>query len=237
MSILFFAFGLSAFVLGFSALFQIAQRQARSARFHALILKPNVLLTRYPIAFLGGPRSVFRFFDHWNDVPRFLREHGYEVYLIEPSGRSDEERRDSVCAALESMKTQCHLVADGSLELEMKTLANLRLSKVATFTVVISSHRERYPALATEPTIGDLKPLAKVVDIFKVPPPETVISTFSTRFKLILLGAHNTLIKRRTIFVHPFETAEIMSKTGFKSEERFLDLAISLAERDLIGSD
>lgn len=237
MTILFFALAISALVLGSSALFQVSQRRARALRFRALTLKPNVLLTRYPIAFLSGPRTVFRFFDHWNDIPLFLREHGYEVYVIEPSGRSDDERRESVCSALESMKTRCHLVADGSLERFIQTLANLRLSKVASFTVVRTSHRDRYLHRATELTIDDLKPLAKVVEIFEVPPVVEPVSTVSGRFKLVLLGAHNFLIKGRTFFVHPFETAEIASPENFKSEERFLNLAISLAERDLIGSD
>jgi hypothetical protein len=237
MTILLLAVGFSALVLGSSALFQISQRRLRAVRFRALTLKPNVLLTRYPITFLSGPRTVFRFFDHWNDIPLFLREHGYEVYVIEPTGRTPEERLKSVCSALESMPTQCHLVADGSLEQDMQKLANLRLSKVSSFTVVKSSHRERSSSRPTELSINDLKPLAKAVEFFEVPPVTDVVSTTSGRFKLILLGAHNFLIKRRTFFVHPFETAEIPMAANFKSEERFLDLAISLAERDLIGSD
>lgn len=224
MAFLFVAFIASASVLLMSALFQISQRRARALRFKGLQLKPNVLLTRYPIAFLNGPRTVFRFLDHWNDIPVFLREHGYDVFMIEPN-------------EVASITTRCHVVADGSLKAEIESLARLRLGNIVSLTLVTTAHREQNAHPSPSLSIEDLKPFASAVDIFMIPPPAEPMTTVSARFKLILLSSHNFLIKRRTLFVHPHETAETASPSNFKSEERFLDLAISLAERDLIGSD
>jgi hypothetical protein len=229
-----FVAAVAALLIFASISFQIWQRRIRASRFQGLVLKPNCLLTRYPIAFLSGPRTVFRLFDHWNDVPLFLREHGYEVYVIEPSGRTLSERTESVCAALESLQSRCHLVADGSLEQDMESLASMKLAYLSSFTVVKTAARERYPSQSTSISPRDLKPLASAVEIFEVPA-DILVQGFSAKLKLLLLSGHNFLIKRRTLFVHPFETAEVSS--GFASEERFLDLAISLAERDVIGSD
>lgn len=204
--------------------FQIGERRARARRFNQLVLKPNCLLTRYPIAFLAGPRTIFRLFNHWNDVPLFLREHGYEVYVIEPSGRTSQERAASI---KNSLTERCHIVADGSLERDLAGLADC--AQAISLTLVRTSHRDRYSGAITA---GDLRP--KPYQVFEAAP----LPGSGTRamVKLILLSAHNFIVRSRTQFVHPFETAEL-GLDGFKSEQRFLDLAISLAERDVVGSD
>jgi len=217
-------FAVSLAVLGASLGFQVLERRHRARRFKTLTLKPNCLLTRYPIAFLSGPRTVFRLFDHWNSVPLYLREHGYEVYVIEPSGPSLEARSASVMSALTSLG-RCHLIADGSLEADLDAIAALRPLEVSSYTVVKTADRARYQR-SNSISPRDLKP--SLVDIFEIN--GSVASGFRAKAKLILLMAHNFLIQRRTRFVHPFETAEVSQ--GFTSEESFLDLAISLAERD-----
>jgi len=45
-------------------------------------LTPNCLLTRYPIVFLTGHRSLFYFLSYWNEIPAFLTAHGYQVYVM-----------------------------------------------------------------------------------------------------------------------------------------------------------
>ena len=43
-------------------------------------LIPNCLLTSKPIVFITGRESLFYFGNYWNGLPRYLAEHGYEVY-------------------------------------------------------------------------------------------------------------------------------------------------------------
>ncbi len=239
MTALIVALALAMFVIGASAAFQVSHRRHRNERFRGLQLKPNCLLTRYPIAFLSGPRTVFRLFDHWNDIPLFLREHGYEVFVIEPAGRNLKERTDSVRSSIAELNSNCHLIADGSLEADLEAIAEMKLANVTSLTVVKAAHRQRFVRSPSAPSVRDLKPLAVAVEIFQVDqPPGFTNNAWSQNLKLVLLAAHNFLIKRRTLFVHPFETAELSpAQPGFVMEERFLDLAISLAERDLVGSD
>jgi hypothetical protein len=45
-------------------------------------LTPNCLLTRHPIVFLTGRRSLFYFLSYWNEIPAFLTAHGYQVYIL-----------------------------------------------------------------------------------------------------------------------------------------------------------
>ena len=225
-------FFLSAMILALGVLFQILERRHRHRRFNTLELKPNCLLTRYPIAFLSGPRTLFRLFDHWNSVPLYLREHGYEVYVIEPAGAQQSrrsERMESVQSALQTLG-RCHVIADGSLEQDLEDLASLRPFNVASFTVVKTPDRGRYASRDHLVSPRDLKP--SLVDVFTIQ--GASVDGWMAKLKLVLLMAHNFLIQKRSAFVHPFETAEI-SPSSFANEARFLDLAISLAERDASG--
>jgi hypothetical protein len=218
---------LSAATLIGSLAFQVFERRTRARRFRSLVLKPNCLLTRHPIVFLAGPRTVFRLFDHWNSVPLYLREHGYDVYVIDPSGAKRAARTASVLSALRSLG-RCHLIADGSLEEDLEEIATLRPLEAASYTLVKTPDRERY-LKPSGPRIDarDLKP--SLVDVYTIE--GRGAQGFMSKTKLVLLMAHNFLIQRRSHFVHPFETAEV-SPESFANEERFLDLAISLAERD-----
>ena len=222
-------FLISAVTLLVSVAFQTFERRLRAHRFQSLELKPNCLLTRYPIVFLSGPRTVFRLFDHWNSVPLFLREHGYEVYVIEPSGTKRQQRTASVLSAIESLG-RCHLIADGSLEQDLEDIAALRPLGVASSTVVKTPDRNRYATQRSSLSARDLRP--SLVESFTIQ--GSSVDGWMAKSKLVLLMAHNFLIQKRSQFVHPFETAEI-SPASFVNEARFLDLAISLAERDVSG--
>ena len=78
------ALSLSLISLAFMVLFQLDLRARQRERLRGLELKPNCLLTRYPIAFLSGRKSIFKPFEYWNLIPAYLREHGYEVLILEP---------------------------------------------------------------------------------------------------------------------------------------------------------
>lgn len=84
----------------------------------AFELVPNQLLTRKPIVFLSGDRSVFYFTRYWNQIPSFLTEHGFEVYkapLPWKKGPARVEHFRKVLASWEQQNFVCHLFADPSL--------------------------------------------------------------------------------------------------------------------------
>lgn len=272
MSIALSALGVAGLLLSLSYWLQAARKRERALRLKGLELKPNCLLTRYPIVFLSGPRSLFRLFDHWNDVPMFLREHGYEVFVIEPVGRTSETRIASAHEALQAFGGPCHLIADSSLEAEVEALADLNLSNLKSLTVVRNPARVASGSSSSSVSIADLKPRRSAVEVFLINDEsnesakrsehadsvfanETGISvdalekamgqsprrlrqrilSFGSR---MLLKLHNIAIRKKSKPVDALETAEafVTEARLFKSEEPFLRLAVSLAERDLTQS-
>lgn len=62
------------------ALFIINMKRAKKETTYELT--PNRLLTRYPLVFLTGHRTLFYFLSYWNELPAFLTAHGYHVYVM-----------------------------------------------------------------------------------------------------------------------------------------------------------
>ncbi|KYG64904.1 hypothetical protein AZI86_11945 [Bdellovibrio bacteriovorus] len=86
-------------------------------------LKPNCLLTRWPVVFVTGPRSLFYFRRYWNLYPIFLAEHGYEVFTVHLPWRSSAARRKYMQAFLEKHKNKkYHFVMDSITAHEMQDL-------------------------------------------------------------------------------------------------------------------
>jgi pimeloyl-ACP methyl ester carboxylesterase len=56
-------------------------------------LRPNCLLTRYPICFLHGLKNAFNALDYWHGIVDFLRAHGYETYDLRASWRGPNALR------------------------------------------------------------------------------------------------------------------------------------------------
>jgi hypothetical protein len=63
-------------------------------------LRPNCLLTRYPICFVHGLKSVFNLANYWHGIPKYLKKHGYEIYDFKLPWRGPHESR------VESIKSQ-----------------------------------------------------------------------------------------------------------------------------------
>lgn len=57
-----------------------------------LVLRPNCLLTRRPLVFLTGPRSLFYYQKPWQSVFYYLSEHGYKVQVIKLPFRKTADR-------------------------------------------------------------------------------------------------------------------------------------------------
>ncbi len=166
-----------------TAVIRFALRRARLARFKGLELRPNCLLTRYPIVFVSKQKSLFRIFDEWNDIPKYLREHGYDVMILTPV---PGYALPSVLGALEELTTKCHLIAG-------------------------DSHRGLLDQLASHPKVCSL------THVKSTPSPDR------TRIRAEDL---------RPTSIETFELDRKSSRSPWEVEAKFLDFAISLAERD-----
>jgi hypothetical protein len=216
---------------------QNSLQKARRVALKRLTLKPNCLLTRHPIAFLSGEKSLFHLHDHWNAIPGFLKEHGYDVMVIEPPSRGD--RPKAVIKALDAHDGKLHLIADLSQEPDLREIARAGSGKIATLTLIKNPSRpEEAQALGKRPSAEDLKPIDSSILTFETAPAPEYLKPpdFASRCSSLLLWAHNLTrpkrhaTKRRQ--VDPWETGVVQTTPPWFVESRFLDLAISLAERD-----
>lgn len=235
---------LAAGLLSTSVAMQIAKKKKRKERFRGLELRPNCLLTRYPIAFLSGPRTIFRLFDHWNDIPLYLREHGYDVIVIEPSGKNASERAASTLEALSASQSRFHLIADSSLEQDVNAIAEQAPATLMSLTLVTNTEKKRTQSGAAQaPSVAALRPRRIAIETFEVQDSDPSLgfeSSAPTVFELatrFLLSCHNLALRGRSAAVDALETAEFGLFRGFRNEERFLNLAVTLAERDLSSGE
>lgn len=105
-------------------------------RFH-YELKPNCLLTRKPVVFLTGPRSIFYFRKYWNAYPEILAEHGYEVFTLHLPWRGPERfaKMQNYLKLQAENKKQYHFICDGYTNDELRKLFD-RAQAVASVTVM-----------------------------------------------------------------------------------------------------
>lgn len=103
-------------------IFTNLRRRRRNLRYE---LTPNCLLTRWPILFVTGRRSVFYFSRYWNVYPEFLTEHGYEVYTLHLPWSDARERARRFSEFLREHSRQerrYHLVLDAPSQEEFAAL-------------------------------------------------------------------------------------------------------------------
>lgn len=67
-------------------------------------LKPNCLLSRYPLIFITGHRSLFYFLKYWNQIPDFLAEHGYQVFTLPLPWRNHQQRLNQLRRVLQDFE-------------------------------------------------------------------------------------------------------------------------------------
>lgn len=102
-------------------------------------LTPNCLLTRYPIIFVSGTRSLFYFLRYWNIYPVYLAEHGYEVYNLALPWRNSRGRFASLLRFLEDRSQQgekFHFVVDAPTAEEFRDLLTNQFSCLRSLTVL-----------------------------------------------------------------------------------------------------
>ena len=105
----------------------------RNKRLVDLELRPNCLLTRSPIVFITGRRSLLYFLNYWNEIPGFLREHGYDVRVCTLPWRGTVTRYQSLSQYLETVTRPVHLIADSTSRTEVEKLLLTKRARIVSF--------------------------------------------------------------------------------------------------------
>lgn len=208
----------SSFSIGLLVGVQFLIEMIRTRRTRDLELKPNCLLTRYPLVFLTGRRSIFYFRNYWNQIPNFLAEHGYEVEILELPWKNGSARLNAAEAMLARRDRPCHLIADSSQLKELEAIWSLHLPTVMSATVAFQPRKTSI--VRTE----DLKPAFSGVQSLALP------ETKQLSVKGLFLSMHNVLSNRTGIL--GAEVGANSPAETFLIERKYLEHAISLAERD-----
>lgn len=122
--------------------FAILTNLYREHRKQSFELKPNCLLTRKPVVFLTGPRSIFYFRKYWNAYPEILAEHGYEVFTLPLPWRGEERlsRTKKYFAKHATLLRQYHFICDLYTANELREL--FETSPVVASLTVLEDHHE-----------------------------------------------------------------------------------------------
>lgn len=129
---------ISIFVVSL-AIFSNKMRSRQSFPFE---LKPNCLLTRWPLLFISGPRSIFYFSSYWNSYTSFLAEHGYEVYKLNLPWKNTRHRRERFKHFLnmqEQNNRRFHLVLDHPTFEELKDIILESKNSVISISKLVDS--------------------------------------------------------------------------------------------------
>lgn len=113
---------------------QIYLSRKRRRRFQTLELVPNILMTRYPLMFVGRPRSIFRINGDFLELPIYLQEHGYHVEEIEM--QDDRNNLASLLRLLSTNQGPVHLIVNQAFAESAYDLALDGHSKLATLTLI-----------------------------------------------------------------------------------------------------
>lgn len=142
MDVLFFILCLLVFTLGLA----IFSNKARSRQDISYELKPNCLLTRWPLLFITGPRSIFYFSSYWNLYTSFLAEHGYEVFTLHLPWKNTSLRQERFLKFLEQQEAHqrhFHLFLDAPTFRELEDILRKRKSpSVVSLTEILNDTGE-----------------------------------------------------------------------------------------------
>jgi hypothetical protein len=124
----------------------IRDNLTRSRRKMEFALKPNCLLSKNPLLFVGGKKSIFYCLQYWGMIPSYLTQHGYEVHELDLPWRKDHLRELSFVNFLKEQE-ECggrfHLFFDeSSLPMMQKIFARESFKSVASNTLVAPEFTE-----------------------------------------------------------------------------------------------
>lgn len=178
-------------------------------------LMPNCLMTQAPLVFVTGWRSPFYFLKYWNNIPHYLREHGYEVIELELPWRNSLLRAKELSTFLEASQRaelKFHFVFDAAGKDEAQKLKEWGHPAVQSITV------------ATPEFFGWSEPVEGLSYAQKY-------SAGALFFRFALL-CHRFYLPKHLDF-SPTIAGEPYSAPFLGPEKEFLRLAISLAEKEI----
>ncbi|MEK2645076.1 hypothetical protein [Bdellovibrio sp. BCCA] len=218
MDVLILILCLLVFTLGL-ALFS---NQARSNQDIPFELKPNCLLTRFPLLFVTGPRSIFYFKSYWNIYTLFLAEHGYEVFTLHLPWNNPQQRQERFLYFLKQQETHnrhFHLVLDAVTFQE--------------FEGVIRQHKSSAIMSLTEIVDPGLSLKSHHLSALPIPTAEVVClpSQKNSLFLKFAYGLHQWLTKKKDL--PSLSTLGANKDTAISNSLLLLERAQTLAEMDL----
>lgn len=123
---------------------QLFFKSQRQRRFDDLILIPNILMTRYPLMFVGRPRSIFRISGDFFEMPIYMFEHGFQIEEVEMvDGRANVA---TLLRLLATNKTRVHLFVSEAFAEAAYNLAFDGHAKLATLTILGGKNRKAQPS-------------------------------------------------------------------------------------------
>lgn len=143
----------TSFLLIFAFLVQNWQR-ARLTEVKEL--KPNCLLTRHPLVFISGKRSLFYFLAYWNEIPHWLASHGYEVFHLPLPWKNSRKRKQSLQNFLTQKSAsgeRFHLFLDQSSYNIVKALLQSQDFSCLASVTLIGKETSTEAALAPQSTM------------------------------------------------------------------------------------
>ena len=215
-------FGTLISFLVFLLALAVIGNQLRRAHLMSFELKPNCLLTRYPLLFIHGRKSIFYFKNYWNLYPIFLAEHGYEVFHLNLPWRKTSLRIEYFKKFVSNLpdNKQLHLVMDLSTFEELKEL--IPLGKHFRSVSVLCNNEMNHSSVQNA-----LRPY---------PIPFRDLPCAQDGNASILLKASH--LAHSYVVGNQFETASLntlgaLPSTALKNSEQLLTRAQFLAEMDL----
>jgi len=208
----------------FLILIIIALNYYRISRVRNYDLTKNCLLTRHPILFLSGRRSLFYFLGYWNWIPKYLQDHGYEVFILNLPWRNTQARKVHLKLFLNAARQEglsFHALGDSSCEPELKFLAKQETPIIKSCSLVRAKSSLK---------VEDLAPRKDSIQVFEMDSDCSQTGVFRFLWQFII-KIHNIYVNSPNKLDPSLVGVPGLSHSK-NSEGFFLNVAIDLAERE-----